>query len=253
MKSDLLKIYVRTGVSSYPNNMIAAACFVAAHFWIYGLSVQPRAFFAEIVADVMLLLFSAMSLLKVKSIYQEILAKQEATQEIPLNTLVQLLLFKFAAMALWLYFLFMPLETHELYSHLIGFFFIFCAISVFSSVNATYLPLFFYDTGLQIAFALLVILMNRDIPETPYVLGLLLMFSGYAIMSGLRMSRITKSLVESGDALEKAAQAAEQANKAKSDFLAMMSHEIRTPMTGILGMVDFLGETPLTQEQQSLR
>ncbi len=43
---------------------------------------------------------------------------------------------------------------------------------------------------------------------------------------------------------------AEQANQAKSTFLAMVSHEIRTPMNGVLGMVDILGHTPLSPEQQ---
>ena len=43
---------------------------------------------------------------------------------------------------------------------------------------------------------------------------------------------------------------AEQANQAKSTFLATVSHEIRTPMNGVLGMVDILGHTPLSPEQQ---
>ena len=41
----------------------------------------------------------------------------------------------------------------------------------------------------------------------------------------------------------------EQANRAKSSFLAAMSHEIRTPMNGVIGMIDVLHQSSLKGDQ----
>ncbi|NDP47036.1 MAG: PAS domain-containing protein [Sulfuriferula multivorans] len=49
--------------------------------------------------------------------------------------------------------------------------------------------------------------------------------------------------------LEEARFVADQANLAKSSFLATMSHEIRTPLNGVIGMADVLHQTGLNDQQ----
>jgi signal transduction histidine kinase len=64
------------------------------------------------------------------------------------------------------------------------------------------------------------------------------------------MNELREREVRQNEEMRKAKDAADEANRAKSAFLAVISHEIRTPMTGIMGMVRLLQETSLSSEQR---
>ena len=51
--------------------------------------------------------------------------------------------------------------------------------------------------------------------------------------------------------LTEARRQADQANKAKSQFLSSMSHDIRTPLSGIMGMLQLLEQGPLNTRQET--
>jgi signal transduction histidine kinase len=63
-------------------------------------------------------------------------------------------------------------------------------------------------------------------------------------------NRVAAAERRSRSELEKAKEAAESANRAKSEFLTTISHELRTPMNGVIGLTDLLLDTRLDKEQR---
>ena len=89
--------------------------------------------------------------------------------------------------------------------------------------------------------------------ERGLVLSTFLMLVGVLVL-GARGTRLARAELDAEHSVQESLRLergrADQANRAKSQFLAAMSHEIRTPMSGVLGMIELLRHGRLDAEQR---
>jgi signal transduction histidine kinase/CheY-like chemotaxis protein len=105
-----------------------------------------------------------------------------------------------------------------------------------------------YDTGRQVGKVEIVASLRPLLLHTAAVAAMALLFALglYWAAISLPLAALHRAMRD----LHEETLLAEQANQAKSAFLAGMTHELRTPMNGVIGMTGLLLDTKLSTEQR---
>ena len=248
MKAELFKIYIRNHRNKvHYFALIFFLAFLFFRIYLYGIPDTT-----ETIIGLILILSTLLLFIRQQEHYKEILSDKRVLSRKEFERLViSIGLNKAGYIIPFLIILFWPLRAEFFYEHILGFIFVFCSIAFYTAASAVFFPLMLWDIGIFLLFTAIVVALNFHTQETPYAGLLILIFGAYTISVGRKIGSSAEDLVRSKAELHNVAMAANKAQQAKSDFLAVMSHEIRTPLSGIMGMIDFLRETPLTEEQKN--
>ncbi len=135
----------------------------------------------------------------------------------------------------------------------LGFFLFITAalLDVFGSINFRLLPFKVLHVGMLILIVTFIILLMRRFAITHQKLVTYSQELEYKENELIKHRNHLEDMVsEQTQQLREAKIAAEGANRAKSEFLALMTHELRTPMNGIIGISEHLLDAQLQPEIQ---
>jgi signal transduction histidine kinase/CheY-like chemotaxis protein/HPt (histidine-containing phosphotransfer) domain-containing protein len=239
MKRELLVVYVRNHYATTQAYGFICLLFLGLRLYMYNIPDDLPTLFTGEGA----LVVSFLMLVRQRALYRRVLRYRADLDEQRINRVIfQIGLNKIFYMVPWMIVLFLPIKATYLYDHVLGYFFAFCAASLYASASASMSELLYVDIGIVMLVTAFVSFENLGIQETKYIGIAHALFCGYCLY-------MAQNIRQSAVALVNTTRQAQAANEAKSQFLALMSHEIRTPMAGILGMIDFMKDTPLSEEQ----
>lgn len=251
MKKEQLIMYASNHKGSLFNTLLLAGVFLAAKYAMYNGWRLPQG--DRLLIETGVVIFCFMTFLRQHNIYREI--TETKINDADCSSFVSSIMFtKLLYLGPWLLFLFWPLTAPSAYDMLLGYIFVICLAATYGSSSGPVPSLLRFDIGLPLLVAGTVTYLNwhQDAPHFyfRYFGGATVLFCAYVYSIGRKMFASTMQVIESKHQMAQSARKADDANRAKSAFLALMSHEIRTPMTGIFGMLDFLKDTKLDTEQK---
>ncbi len=242
IKRHLFYTYIKNHYYGGLNRLIAFLILAIAYYGLYG---QPS-------QNDILFIFTFFTIGMFFQIYQKDLYKDILAKKTPItpSLMARICGCKIACTVCYLSAIFFPYNAEFFFDHLVGYFAVMASISFCMTLSSVYMPLFFFDIGIQAMFALIMVALNyKTHSEVIYVLPVLASVVLLSVITGRIMNRNALLLIRKRYELEEAAKKAEIVGQAKSSFLAVMSHEIRTPLNGVIGMIHCLKDMQLNAEQ----